>query len=143
MSKSRKTLGTAEAAEAAFYAAIAHADIDALMALWADDEEIVCIHPGARRLVGYAAIRASWELIFEGGGVPIRTQQLHATQNLMMAVRNVIEEIPRPEDDINNVHILATNVYMKTPQGWRIVTHHASIAAGDAEPEHAVGAMLH
>ena len=32
------------------------------------DEEIVCVHPGGPRLVGYDAVRASWERIFAGEG---------------------------------------------------------------------------
>ena len=42
-----KLLSSAEDVENAFYDAIARADLESLMALWAEDEEIVCIHPGA------------------------------------------------------------------------------------------------
>ena len=49
---------TAEEAEAAFYDAIGRADLDALMSVWSDDEDIVCIHPTGQRLSG-AAARAS------------------------------------------------------------------------------------
>lgn len=130
MPKSRKPLGTAEDVEASFYDAIGRADIETLMSLWANDEEIVCVHPGAPRLVGHGAIRASWEAIFERGGVRIRASQVHAVHNLVTAIHNVIEEIHRPESELQDIHILATNVYMKTPYGWRIVVHHASIAPG-------------
>ena len=51
----------------AFYQAFEAKDVDAMMATWADDEEIVCVHPGGARLVGYEAVRASWERIFSGG----------------------------------------------------------------------------
>ena len=71
MPKARKQFGTADDIEVALYDAIGRADLDALMALWADDEEIVCIHPDGTRLIGYAAIRASWEEIFTRGGVHI------------------------------------------------------------------------
>jgi uncharacterized protein len=40
------------------------------MAVWADDDEIVCVHPGGPRVVGAAAIRASFEAIFANGGIP-------------------------------------------------------------------------
>lgn len=129
--------------EMAFYGAIARADITALMALWSDDEEIVCIHPGAARLVGHAAIRTSWEAIFERGGVQINPVQLHATQNLMVSIHNVVEEIAGNSDQQQNMHILATNVYVKTAQGWRIVMHHASIAPGNMTIDPAAGSMLH
>jgi ketosteroid isomerase-like protein len=143
MAKSHKLLETAEATEAAFYEALSSANIDALMALWADDEEIVCIHPGAPRLVGHASIRASWEAIFERGGVHIRPMQLHAVQNLMIAVHNIVEEIKRPGGEPQDLHILATNVYLKTSHGWRIVAHHASIAPGKAPAEKVGATTLH
>ena len=57
---------TPEDAEEAFYDAIGRADLDALMNVWAEDEEIVCIHPTGQRLVGARAIRESWRTIFSG-----------------------------------------------------------------------------
>lgn len=143
MAKAGKLIGTAEEAEAAFYDALARADIEALMALWADEEDIVCIHPGAPRLVGYASIRASWEAIFEHGGVSIRPVHLRAIQNLMLAVHNVIEEVQRTKNEPKDIHILATNIFTKTPLGWRMVAHHASVAPGAAGPEPAAGTTLH
>ena len=130
MAKSRKPLGTVEEVEAAFYDALSHADLDALMALWVEEEEIVCVHPGAQRLVGHAAIRASWQAIFERGSVHIRPLQVHAMQNLMSAVHNVLEDVRQGPHEGSEMHILATNVYLKTPHGWRLAMHHASVAPG-------------
>ena len=31
------------------------------MALWSDEEEVVCIHPGGPRLVGWLQVRQSYE----------------------------------------------------------------------------------
>ncbi len=140
-----KTLASAEDVEHAFYDAIARADLEGLMALWAEDDEIACIHPGAPRLQGHAAIRESWELIFERGPVHIRPRHLHVTHNMMCAVHSVVEEVKRPDDpDWQEAHILATNVYLKTPQGWRIVLHHSSIAPGrPAEESLAAAGILH
>ena len=143
--KQIKLLASAEDAEHAFYDAIARADLEALMALWAEDEEIVCVHPGSPRLHGHAAIRESWEMIFERGPVHIHPRNLHVTHNMMCSVHNVIEEVTPPDDaNWQEAHILATNVYLKTPQGWRIVMHHASIAPGKpAEQVAAAGSILH
>lgn len=143
MGKSRNHLGTVDEIEAAYYDAISHADINALMALWADDEEIVCVHPGAPRLVGHAAIRAAWETIFERGGLDIKPVQLHAVHNMMTVVHNVIEEVRRPADESHDMHILATNVYMKTPQGWRLAMHHASVAPGKMPEPALLAAVFH
>ena len=56
-----------EEAETAFYAALSRADLDGMMAVWSEDEEVVCIHPGSIRLVGLAAIRESWRQLFAAG----------------------------------------------------------------------------
>ncbi len=128
---SQQLLASADDVEHALYDAIARADLDALMALWADDEEIACVHPGAPRLLGHAAIRASWEMIFARGPVHIRPRHLHVSHNMSSSVHTLIEEVDVPDDpDWQEAHILATNVYLKTPQGWRLVLHHASIAPG-------------
>ena len=40
--------------EDAFYDAFARADLEAMMVVWSEDEEVICIHPGAPRVVGLA-----------------------------------------------------------------------------------------
>src|SRR6185437_8113844 len=50
----------------AFYQAFEARDLDAMMATWAEDEDIVCIHPGGTRHVGYEAVRAGFEQLFSG-----------------------------------------------------------------------------
>ena len=142
--KRRKQLnGSATEVESAFYEALNRGDIESLMLLWADDEEIVCIHPGGPRLHGHAAIQASWEAIFARGGLQIRPSQLHETHNLMSSVHTVIEGITASGDE--PAHLVATNVYIKTPQGWRIVLHHVSVAPGPVPAASAthVSASLH
>ena len=151
MPRKKQLGGSPDDVEAAFYDAICRGDIIALMALWADDEEIVCIHPGAPRLFGHAAIRASWEAIFAAGGMQLRPTRVHAINYLMSAMHNVVEvamtpptTAPNPRNPGDDVYILATNVYAKTAQGWRIVCHHASFAPG-VPPDEPVkaGAVLH
>jgi len=58
---------TPDDAEHAFYDAFTRGDLDALMAVWAEDEETVCVHPGGSRFTGLAAIRESWKQLFETG----------------------------------------------------------------------------
>ncbi|MEC5217479.1 ketosteroid isomerase-like protein [Actimicrobium sp. GrIS 1.19] len=142
MSRKKHLADTPDDTEVAFYDALGRADLDALMALWADDEEIVCIHPGAPRLIGHAAIRASWQAIFEQGGVHIHPLQLHVMQNMMAATHSVLEQM-RGADDRQDRHVLATNVYVKTPLGWRIAVHHASVAPGKAAAEVKASTTLH
>lgn len=119
--------GDADDVEAAFYEALQHGDIDKLMACWADDDDIVCIHPGGPRVVGAMAIRATFEAMFSNGSIrawPERTRKTHAAA---AAVHNVLErvEVLGPEGPAQ-AWVIATNVYFKTTQGWRMVAHHAS-----------------
>lgn len=143
MPRAKLLHGSPDEIEAAYYDALARADLESLMALWADDEEIVCVHPGAVRLVGHVAIRNSWEEILARGGLHIQPRQLHAAHTMTTAVHNVIEDIQHPENARTDVHVIATNIYMKTTQGWRIVTHHASVAPGPAPTEPIAETMLH
>ena len=36
------------------------------MAVWAEDEEVWCVHPGGPRLSGIDKVRESWRRIFAG-----------------------------------------------------------------------------
>ncbi len=131
-----KLNGSPAEVEAAFYDALNRADVEALMKLWADDDEIVCIHPGGARLHGHVAIQESWEKILHSGGLQVRPSQLYEAHNLMSAVHTVVEGTtgidPKDPAGKEPAHLLATNVYLKTPQGWRMVLHHVSVAPGPA-----------
>ena len=142
MKKVKQMNGSAAEVEAAFYEALNRADVEALMALWAEDEEIVCIHPGGPRLHGHAAIQAAWEAILERGGLQIRPSQLYETNNLMSSVHTVIEGVTSTAS-AEPAHLVATNVYMKTPRGWRMVLHHVSVAPGPVPSTHHTGTSLH
>ena len=61
--------GSADEVETAFYEALHNADLEQLMACWADEDEIVCVHPGGPRLVGAAAIRQAFEQMFSVGAI--------------------------------------------------------------------------
>ena len=76
--------------ESAFYDALGRADAQALMALWADDEEIVCVHPGGPRLVGTAAVRAAFEAVFNNGPVQVHPENVRRVHALSAAMHSVI-----------------------------------------------------
>jgi len=140
MKKGKQLNGSAAEVEAAFYEALNRADVEALMDLWAEDEDIVCVHPGGPRLHGHAAIQRAWEAILERGGLQIRPSQLHETHNLMSSVHTVIEGVTAT-GSAEPAHLVATNVYMKTPRGWRMVLHHVSVAPGPVPAGHAASSL--
>ena len=119
--------GSADDIEAAFYEALQAADIERLMACWADDDEIVCVHPGGPRVVGPGAIRATFDAIFSNGSIRAWPEQVRKVEALASVVHNVLERVEvLPESGPAKAWVLATNVYHKTAQGWRMVAHHAS-----------------
>jgi ketosteroid isomerase-like protein len=120
-------LGSPEEIESQFYEALQRGDIDRLMAVWSDDDEIVCVHPGGPRLVGAAAIRASFEGIFSNGAVEAHPEKVRRVLSHSSAVHNVLERVQvMSQDGPQSAWVIATNVYLKGAQGWRMVAHHAS-----------------
>src|SRR3569832_2550398 len=107
--------GDADEVEAAFYDALQNGDIDKLMACWADEDEIVCIHPGGPRVVGAVAIRATFESMFSNGSIRALPQQLRKTQGMASAVHNVLEKVEvLGAEGPAQAWVIATNVYHKT-----------------------------
>jgi ketosteroid isomerase-like protein len=135
-----------EDAEAQFYDALRDGDLDRVMAVWADDEDVVCVHPGGARVVGPQAVRAAFEAIFAGGQLAVHPEHVKAVQAMGCAVHSVLERIDVvTADGPRTGWIVATNVYVKTGQGWRMVAHHASPGAPDELPEvgEATPSILH
>lgn len=121
--------------EARFYEALRRADIEQLMAVWADDDEIVCVHPGGARVVGPGAIRAAFEAIFANGGVTVVPEQVHRLTWLGGSLHHLVERIEvRTPQGVQVAWVLATNVYLKGPLGWRLASHHASPGSAEAPP---------
>ena len=120
-------LSSPDDVEAQFYEALREGDIEKLMAIWSDDDDIVCVHPGGPRAVGVRAIRASFEAIFERGGIPVQPSQVQRVHSLEAAMHNLVETVAiSSAEGTQHGHVLATNVYLKTALGWRMVAHHVS-----------------
>jgi len=60
MSNSGELERTLAEANAEIYRAFRTGDMAAMATLWADDENILCIHPGHATLSGRAAVQESW-----------------------------------------------------------------------------------
>ena len=118
---------SADDIELELYAAMRRGDIERLMGLWSDDDEICCIHPGGARLVGAAAIRASFEAMFGNGAIDAEPHRVRRLESHSTAVHSVLERIRIATPDGERfAWVVATNVYLKSSQGWRLVAHHAS-----------------
>jgi ketosteroid isomerase-like protein len=127
---------TPQDAESAFYEALERADLEGMMAVWAEDEDIVCVHPGGARLVGYAAVRDAWRRIFAGGArLRVRISHPTSTQNPFTALHTVIEHVSVRDDESVRAPVVATNVYVRGALGWRMLAHHASPAPPDSDSD--------
>lgn len=123
-------------AEAQFYEALQRGDIDRLMAVWSDDDEICCVHPNGPRVVGPAAIRAAFDAMFSNGAINAHPDRVRRVVSHGSAVHSVVERIQVMTDQGPQVaYVLATNVYLKTSLGWRLVAHHASPGTAQELPE--------
>jgi ketosteroid isomerase-like protein len=120
-------LASPDEIEHQFYEALQQADIERLMAIWSDDEDISCVHPGGARVVGAGPIRATFESIFANGPVNARPEKVRRLQTHACSVHSVLEHIQMmTAEGPRSAWVVATNVYLKSPQGWRLVSHHAS-----------------
>ena len=121
-------------AATAFYQAIEARDIEGMMSAWAEDEDIVCIHPGGTRLVGYDAVRSAWEQLFSGDTkLSFRLDEIVVLETVGLAMQSAIEHVATADGTARGAAV-ATNVFMRTPSGWRMVCHHASPIAAIPMP---------
>ena len=144
MPESKRFYASPQDAEAAFYASLERADLEGMMSVWAEDEEVICVHPGGVRISGYAHVMESWRQIL-GGGPRLRVRLSHQVhlQGLLLSVHSLHENITVIGDD--NIHppIVVTNIYLRGARGWRMVVHHASPAPAPAETISDAPKILH
>lgn len=137
-------LASPDDVEAQFYEALQQADLERLMAVWSDDDEIACVHPGGPRVSGPAAIRDSFATIFANGPIPLQPQRVRRLHGSSCAVHHLVERVRIADAQGNrDAWVLATNVYVKTAMGWRMVAHHASPGSEPAEPPPGEARSLH
>jgi uncharacterized protein (TIGR02246 family) len=127
---------TAQDAQNAFYEALERSDLEAMMAVWSEDEDIVCVHPAGQRLAGQAQVREVWRQMFAGGPhMRVRITQQVVIAGVMLEVHSVHENITVAGETQPRPPMVATNVYLRTAAGWRMIAHHASPAQGGPGPE--------
>lgn len=140
-----RPFATPDEAEQAFYDALSHADALRVMQVWADDEDIACIHPGGMRAHGHRAVRESWQAILAGGPLVIHPIRKIVLPSISTVVHVLLEQltVDTPEGPHLTV-CYATNVYHKGRSGWRMVLHHASVAPNEAASlDHDMPGILH
>jgi ketosteroid isomerase-like protein len=78
-------------------------------------------------VIGVAAIRAAFDAMFANGSIRAWPERVRKVESLGSVVHNVLERIEiLTEEGPRQAYVIATNIYHKTAQGWRMVAHHAS-----------------
>jgi ketosteroid isomerase-like protein len=131
-------LTAVERANASFYQAFETLDLARMERVWSHGEHVKCVHPGWPILVGWDAVRSSWATIFEN------TAEMRFTLSDVRAGAGAdLAWVTCTENIFSEVHgrlavtsVLATNLFERAADGWRLVHHHAShILAPAAAPD--------
>ena len=120
-----------KAANQRFYDAFGALDIDQMERVWETSERAMCVHPGWPALVDWELIRQSWERIFDNTtlmhfNVKYLNAAVQGDCGWVTCVENISSVL---QGTASNFGILATNIFVRTPLGWRMIAHHASPSA--------------
>ena len=118
------------AANDAFYSALSGLDLASMESAWHHDDWVRCVHPGWDVLVGWRAVRASFERIFRDTGW-IRVIPTAVTGRALgdLGIVACTENITSSDNGEVGVGVAqATNVFRRTEDGWRMIVHHSSPA---------------
>jgi ketosteroid isomerase-like protein len=118
----------AEKANERFYQALNESNLDRMEEIWSHTMAARCIHPGWDILIGWTAIRESWQSIFSAGG-DLSVEAAEVEVNIVGEVAWVqcLEQIRNTGDAGDQLSVArATNLFVRDDGGWRMVLHHAS-----------------
>ncbi len=110
-----------------FYRAFERLDFEAMRALWLDDDSIQCVHPASERLVGRERVHGSWAAIFKAtDAIHFELQDLSIEVVGDFAWASAIERI-RPGNASEPIsEAVATNLFVRRDNVWKLILHHAS-----------------
>jgi ketosteroid isomerase-like protein len=121
-----------EAANTTFYQAFESADLDAMRALWLEDPETLCVHPGALPVRGTPSINRSWALIMANTPyiqfflTDVEVSVLESVASVTCTENVLTGDDSTGPDAFGGAKAVATNVFVRTKEGWRLWIHHAS-----------------
>ena len=118
------------AANAAYYRAFTGRDIAGMGRLWADDDNVTCIHPGWPALVGREAIVESYRQILSNP----QQDRIEPRNELVMISGSVARVLC--VEFVSGAALAATNLFRRVGDEWRMTHHQASpIATLVEEPD--------
>ncbi|MEU1279348.1 nuclear transport factor 2 family protein [Streptomyces sp. NPDC005805] len=132
-----------EKANTAFYEAMERGDFDRLSELWLD-EGISCVHPGWPVLSGRGEVLRSYALIMANTEyiqfflTDVKVSVAGDTA-LVTCTENILSGGPAEEagelGPLVGQLVVATNVFRRTPDGWRVWSHHGSPVLAETDSD--------
>jgi len=125
-------LAAVRSANEGFYSALSSLDVEQMDRVWHHDEMTRCIHPGWEQIEGWEVIRQSWQIIFSNTE-KLQVEAMEVNVRLVgdMAWVSCLESITSGDDEDVTL-ARATNLFVRTEDGWRMVLHHASQIPAEA-----------
>ena len=120
------------AANQELYAAFEEADLDRMEAVWDDSDDVRCIHPGWPALVGRPRVMRSWSVLMANTTyiqffLPGVTARVDGDVAVVTCEENILTGIDVPDGGLGgSQQVLATNVFRRRGDRWRLWVHHAS-----------------
>lgn len=123
------------------YTAIETGDLDLMGAVWADSDDVVCIHPGWPVVRGRSAMLRSWAVVMAGTPyVQFFLTDLVVDAKGDTAVVTCAESLltgaEGSAEGFMGARAVSTKVLVRTSTGWRVTLHHSSpVMAGPGAGE--------
>jgi ketosteroid isomerase-like protein len=120
------------AANLAFDAATSRRDIEALAALCVQDDRVIAVHPRDRTaLVGWAAVRRSWEEVFARFSeltvdMPQSTIRVTGDVAVVAGLENITGRVAANGNPVR-FDAMTTNVFELRGGRWLMAHHHATM----------------
>lgn len=141
---SRTDVELVEEANTTFYETMEHSDFEKLSSLWLDDD-VSCVHPGWPVLTGRGEVLRSYALIMANTDyiqfflTDVKVS-LAGDTALVTCTENILSGGPAEEGELGPLVgqlVVATNVFRRTSDGWKIWSHHGSpvLAENDEEED--------
>ncbi|MFI6085346.1 nuclear transport factor 2 family protein [Streptomyces sp. NPDC051217] len=135
-----------DALNTAFYEAMERGDLDELSDLWLDGDSpgVSCVHPGWPVLTGRGEVLRSYALIMANTEYIqfFLTDVLVSVAGdtaLVTCTENILSGGPAEESGalgpLVGQLVVATNVFRRTPEGWRVWSHHGSPVLAETDDE--------
>jgi len=125
--------GQVETANAALYTAFESGDVDLMEAVWDQEEAdaVVCVHPGWPMLRGRTAVLRSWSAVMANTEyIQFFLTDVQVAVHGQTAVVTCTENVLTSADVGDNASVVATNVFVRRSDGWRLQVHHGSPVLG-------------